>query len=307
MTPLLPLDLAEVMFEELQRSRRPPDGLLHASSHITGSLRHAMLDVANAPKIENEFISEMPLLIGNLIHSWLHNTLRTLGVHYSAEVNVGPGLPPGWGGTADAVFWNPDLKRHVLVDFKTQKGEGMRYIERGGAKAEHQAQASAYYYALKNMGYNMADKLAVFYIPKNETRSRDDIVVPMFVDFEPLPEAQLWTGMLERTGMTNNYLDSLPPNNPHTLAPEDYITDRLAPVQEREQRIFYEKGSGTWTVKLMPHWSAAYCPYDTELCDCSDQGQTKIGEFDVDGQTYVPRKGYEDISPTVFPAMLEVT
>lgn len=298
---LLPLDLTEVMFEELQRSRRPPDGLLHASSHITGSLRHAMLDVAAAPKIENEFISEMPLLIGHLIHSWLHDTLRRLGVHYSAEVNVGPGLPPGWGGTADAVFWNPDLRRHVLVDFKTQKGEGMRYIERGGAKKEHVAQASAYYYALKNMGYKMADQLAVFYIPKNETRSRDDIIMPLLVDFEPLPESQLWGDMTERKEQAETYLDSLPPNNPHTLAPEDYLTDALAPVQDREQRIFFEKGTGTWTVKLMPHWSTAYCPFDTELCDCSDQGQTKIGEFDVDGMTYIPRKGYEGISPVVFP------
>jgi len=305
MPDLLPLDLTEFMFEELQKAKRPPDGLLHASSHITGSLRHAQLDVANAPKIENEFISEMPLLIGTLMHSWLHDKLREQGVHYMAEVNVNPGLPAGWGGTADAVFWNPDLKRHVLVDWKTQKGEGMRYIERGGAKKEHVAQASAYYHALAKMGYKMAPKLAVFYIPKNETRGRDDIIMPILADFEPLPESELWAGMTERKQACDGYLDSLPPNNPHTLAPEDYLTDALAPVQDREQRIFFEKGSGTWTVKLMPHWSAAYCPYDTELCDCSDQGQTKVGEFDVDGVTYIPRKGYEGITPTVFPAMLE--
>jgi hypothetical protein len=52
-------------------------------------------------------------------------------------------------------------------------------------------------------------------------------------------------------------------------------------------------------VKLVPHWSAAYCPFPDELCDCSKHGETKIGMFDVDGSTYIPRKGYEEIEPVV--------
>lgn len=299
---LLPFDLTEIVWEELQARRRAPDGLMHASSHITGSLRHAQLDVANAPTIPGELVREFALWIGQLMHDWLHDTLRRVGVPYMAEVNVTPWLPAGWGGTADAVVWNPDRKGFALCDFKTQKGEGMRYIERGGAKMEHIAQASAYYWALKEMGLPMLDQIAVYYLPKNDTRGKDDIVMPLLVDFEPLDRGELLAGMESRRGAVDEYLDSLPEKNPH-LDPEDFVTEALAPVQEREQRIFFERGAGTWTVKLMPHWSTAYCPYESELCDCSDQGQTKIGEYDVDGQTYIPRKGYEDIEPTVFPEL----
>jgi len=79
-----------------------------------------------------------------------------------------------------------------------------------------------------------------------------------------------------------------------------YLTPELAPVQEREQVIYYDRKTGTHDVLLKPHWSAAYCPFDNELCDCSEQGQTKIGMYDTDG-SYIPRTGYENIEPTVAP------
>ena len=298
---LLPFDLTEIVANELEKGRRANDGLMHASSHINGSLRHAQLDVAGAPTIERALVGEFALWIGTMMHNWLHNTLRDIGIPYMAEVNVTPWMPRGWGGTADFVVWNPELKGFVLVDFKSQKGEGMRFIERGGAKEDHIYQASAYWHALRNMGLPMVEKAAVFYMPKNETRGKDDIVLPVLADFAPIRAETLTARMVERRAAVDSYLDSLPASNPHPRQLEDYVTDALAPVQEREQRIFFEKDTHTWTVKLMPHWSTAYCPYDSELCNCSDQGQTKIGIFDVDGTTYIARKGYEDVHPTVFP------
>jgi hypothetical protein len=61
---LLPIDFGEFIHEELQRGRRAPDGMLHPSSHLKGSLRHAQLDVAGAPKVRSEITSEITLMTG---------------------------------------------------------------------------------------------------------------------------------------------------------------------------------------------------------------------------------------------------
>ena len=304
MNELLPFDLTDIIFTELQRNRRPPDGMLHASSHITGALRHASWTRRTPPSWRGNSIREMPVFIGNLIHEWLHNTLRGQGLPYMAEVNVTPWLPPGWGGTADAVIWNYELGGFVLVDFKSQKGEGMYYIERDGPKKEHVAQVSAYYHALREMGLKMIPQVAVFYLPKNEPRG-NNIVVPVLAEFEPVDQAELWSGMMDRRELVDTYLDSLPEKNPH-LAPEDFVTEQLAPIPEREQRLYANKGAGTWDLKLVKPWYTAYCQYESALCGCHDQSDNKIGEFDVDGRTYYPRKGYEDIAPTVFPDAAQV-
>lgn len=305
---LLPLDLTEVVHQELQRERRPEDGLMHASSHITGSLRHAQLDVAGAPKLQSELLQDITLKTGTFWHEWLHDTLRRLGVPYMAEVNMTPWLPAGWGGTLDALFWNPELKAFVLADFKTSKGESMKYIRRDGAKEEHRLQTSAYWHAARRMGVPLAKAVTVFYLPKNDTRSKDELIEPILVDFEPMPARQLHAEMKRRRQRVDEYIESLPPvyrttgsrdmSSPRSL--DLWITDELEPVQERQQRVYYDSRTGMWELKLVPHWSTAYCPFPEELCDCSTQGTTKIGFYDLDG-TYYPRKGFEDIEPEVMP------
>lgn len=301
---ILPIDLAEVIHVELQKQRRPNDHLLHASSHITGSLRHAQLDVAGAPRIQSELLSEITLMTGTMWHEWIHNALRRLGLPYMAEVNMNPWLPPGWGGTLDALIWNPDIKAFVLVDFKTTKGEGMRFLRTGGAKEEHILQTSAYWHAARKMGVPLAKAVGVFYLPKNDTRNRDELIEPLLIDFEPLPQRELLNTMKDRRKRVDRYLDSLP--NGSRPAGADWLTSELEPVQPRIQRAYLDKGTGTWEVKLIPHWSAAYCPFPDDLCDCSSQGTTKVGFFDFDGE-YIPRKGYEDVAvePEVQTKVLE--
>ena len=214
-----------------------------------------------------------------------------------------PWMPLGWGGTLDGLFLNPSLKAFVLGDFKTIKGEGLRYIVRDGAKEEHIWQLSIYWHAAKKMlsgTARIANSVGVFYLPKNDTRDKNEIVEPVLVDFEPISWDELQTVTKERADVVADYTRSLPKPNPRPLEVEEYLTDFLAPVQEREQRIFFDRKTGTWDVKLMPHWSTAYCPFPDELCDCSTQGQTKIGMYDEAGE-YHPRTGYEDITPTVKP------
>lgn len=302
MNAVLPFDLTEILLNELRRGRRPNDGLLHASSHLTGSMRHAELDVVGAPKIESELLSEITLATGTMWHNMIHDTLRRQGVPYMAEVNMTPWMPVGWGGTLDALVLNPELNAFVLVDFKTTKGEGMRFIERDGAKVEHRWQTSIYWYAAQRMlkgTAKIAKVIAVYYLPKNDTRNKDEMIEPVLADFEPIPWEELVGTAEVRAENVSQYRASLPVKNPH-LDIEDYLTDALAPVQEREQVIYFDKKTQTYDVLLKPHWSAAYCPYPDELCDCSSQGQTKIGYYDATG-TYTPRTGYEDITPTVSP------
>lgn len=274
--------------------------------------------MAGAPKVQSDLIREMPLWIGTMMHERIHNMLRSLGVPYMAEVNLTPWLPAGWGGTADGLFWNPELKAFVLTDFKSQKGEGMRYIVRDGAKDEHRFQTSLYWHAVKKMGLPLAKAIAVYYLPKNDTRNKDELIEPVLIDFTPIPKRQLEAIAKERFHRLLDYEGSLPfcPTStqirdfgvdPDAVETPDvpldaWLTDELEPVQEREQRIYYDRNTETWDVKLVPHWSAAFCPFPDELCDCNRHGQTKIGMFDVDGSTYVPRTGYEEIEPAVFPA-----
>lgn len=303
-TSLLPFDLGEIIHSELQKERRPNDHKLHASSHISGSLRHAQLDVAGAPRRTSDLVSEITLMTGTMWHAWLHDTLRRLGVPYMAEVNLTPWLPEGWAGTADALIWRPDLKAFVLVDFKTTKGEALKFIRRDGAKTEHVAQASAYWYAAKKMGIPLAKAIGVLYLPKNDTRSRDELIEPLMVDFQPLPQRALHAEMKRRWGRVSEYVTSLgaEPGTEVSVRPlGEYVTDALEPVQEREQRLYLERATGIYELKLVPHWSTAYCPYDVELCPCSTQGTTKIGFYDLDGD-YIPREGYEKIKPLVAPS-----
>jgi len=303
---MLPFDLTEIVHEELQRQRRANDYLAHASSHLKGSLRHAQLDVAGAPKRTNPLLSEIILMTGTLWHEWIHDTLRRLGVPYMAEVNMTPWLPPGWAGTADALIWSPEHKAFVLCDFKTSKGESMRYIRTGGAKEEHIAQVSLYWHAAKKMGIPLVKEAHIWYMPKNDTRSKDEIIEPITATFAPLPAKQLHDEAKKRWGRISDYTISLggEPGQP-TPKPDrplkGWLTDELEPVQKRTQRVYFDRATGTHEVKLVPHWSAAFCPFPNELCDCSTQGTNKIGFWDIDGE-YVPRRGYEHIAPEVEPA-----
>jgi len=284
---------------------------MHASAHLEGSLRHAQLDVAGAPKVAESFVRGMPLWLGHLIHEDIHRMLRKTGVPYMAEVNMTPWLPAGWGGTADAFVWHPDLKAFVLADFKTSKGESMRYLLRDGVKVEHIKQVSAYWHAARKMGLPLAKKAGVYYIPKNDTRSKDDHIEPLLIDFDPVPVRELAKEMKYRHGRVSEYMESLPMvvqnrdvadvMGVDTPDSRDWLTEELEPVQPRVQRAYYDRSTETYELKLVPHWSAGFCPFPDELCNCSTQGTTKIGFYDIDGEYYA-RPGYEEIEPTVKPS-----
>lgn len=300
MTELLPFDLTEVLAAELDTARKSPDGLLHPSSHLSTPLRHTQLDMAGAPTERRPVVDEVVLMTGTMWHDWIGGVLKRLGIPAMMEVNLTPWLPEGWSGTADLVVWNPEHKAWVLVDIKTTKGESITWILRKGAKDDHVLQTSAYWHALRRMGLPLVKRVLVYYLPKNDVRTGGP-VEPALVDFEPVEEAVLAKLMTGRGKSVAAYLKSLPEEPPEDAEDYDHwLTDELADPPAREQKLYFNRSSGMQDLKLVPHWSAAYCPYPDELCPCSTLGTEKIGAFDSDGE-YHARKGYEHIEPEVFP------
>lgn len=311
---MLPIDVIGVVSGGLAEEIQPfADGKLHPSSDLIGSLRHSMLRAAGAPTIESKFTQNMTLWIGRQIHALVGTSLEAKGIPVMREVNLEPWLPEGWSGTADLIFYDPAKDGWVLADVKGQKGESFRFLRSDGAKEEHRWQASAYWWALYDMGLPMVDGFAMIYLPKNDTTDKWDVVEPMTIECNVLDQELLWNVMNERWELTQKYLTA----QRHSRFCESrcvldcFLDDTLAPPQDRVQKMWWNNKQGVWDVKLVPHWSADYCPFPTQLCDCSEQSTTKVGHWmfapqNEDQLGYFPRKGYEDIEPQLKPSDKEV-
>ena len=294
---LLPVSLTDIIEHELDEGDRGDDGLLHPSEHLSNSLRHAQLERAGAPKKPRPLIDRIVMHTGTMWHRQLGDWLVKNGVPVMVEVNLNPWLPPGWGGTADQVYWNPEYKAFFLTDVKTTKGSSLKYRIRSGASEEHILQTSTYWHALRKMGLPLLKQIGVYYLPKDDTRYRDEVISPVMIEFEPLPIRALHAQMKGRKAAVDRYLASLPEELQHV---GDFLTDELEPVQPMIQRIYRDSRTGNNDLKLVPHWSAQFCPFEEPLCTCGSQRSFKIGHYDDEG-TYVPRKGYEEYEPEVEP------
>lgn len=299
---LLPVDVIGALHESLRANRRPEDGLLHCSNDLLGSLRHAQLRIAGAPTIASELTSDIILKTGTMWHEYVGEILVQRGVPVVRELSVTPWLPEGWAGTADYLFFDPEYQAWVLADLKTQKGESFFYLEKDGAKAEHIWQLSAYYHALVAAGFEIVEGFSIIYLPKNDTATRDG-VEPYVADCMPLPADVIKERMVERWDALIEYMANRDPE----CSDGDYITDYLSPPMERVQSYWWNAKQKVFDVKLRPHWSAEFCPYPDDLCDCNTQGINKIGHYSLAGKEliYEPRKNYEDIAPLVEPTEKE--
>ncbi len=295
---MLQFDLNEILREELLSGDRPEDGMMHPSGDIVGPLRHTMLRMAGAPEKPDTIASQIRLETGTLWHNFIGEMLEKRGIPVMREISATPGLPEGWAGTADLLFWSEIDRGFVLCDIKTTKGEGISYIERDGIKTEHFHQLSAYWNAFVEMGYPMVNRAMVWYVPMNEDYKVEYGVQPLLCEVTPLPLDELWPEMIYRRELVEAYLDEVEDN-------QRLVNDLLAPPMPREQKLFKDKDK--WNLTLIPHWTAMFCPYDDSLCNCGgDEGDaktTKIGHFEAQGGAwvYVPRAGYEDYTPTTMP------
>jgi hypothetical protein len=88
---VIPYDIVGRSHDKLLADRRPPDGLLHASSNLTGSLRHSMLCAAGAPMLPCSIVDEIVPKTGTMWHELANQAL--LGLPYMAEVNLTSWMP----------------------------------------------------------------------------------------------------------------------------------------------------------------------------------------------------------------------
>lgn len=306
MENILPVDLPNLFLAEIEKQKRPADGLLHPSGDLLGSLRHTMLRAAGAPARVRPIAQDIRLLHGTLWHDWFHSVLELNGIRHENEVNLTEWMPVGWTGTADWVFWHPTYEAWVLGDLKTAKGESFYWLDKGGAKDEHIWQLSAYWHALVASGRPMVKGFGVMYWPMNDVSG--EAPEPTVIECNPIPEDVILPVMQHRWIATQQYIASM-----GDFAPDDderFLNGDLASEQDRVQKQFWNKIQGVWDVKLVPHWSAAYCDFP-DYCECSTRGTTKIGQWEFgaehgDPLFYSPRKGYEDIEPTVEPTRYEI-
>lgn len=237
-------------------------------------------------------------------HSYFNDLFVGEGLAAMGEVRLDRWLPTGWSGTADWLFWDFEKRAFRLGDLKTTKGTGMQYIERDGVKPEHRYQLSAYYHALRNAKVPLVRAPFVCYLPMDKDPDRE--TEPVLIEFEPVPQDELWRLMEDRWDACQLYLMDLVSYIGGRDAPdtfEGYIRNRLAPPPERIQRMFRDNKNKQWDVKLVPDWRTRFCPFPNDLCDCSEQGTTKIGHYKETetGITYVPRKGFENVVPILAP------
>lgn len=243
-------------------------------------------------------------MTGTMWHTFMADMLTKRGVAFQQEVKVTPWLPEGWSGTADWLFYDSSSRGWVLGDLKTIKGEGIRWVLRDGAKDAHMWQLSAYWHALVEGGFPMVEGFSILYLPMNDTPDKNDLIEPTIQECAPIDRDLVWGVMEDRWAATRTYLDGL--GNDDAVDSGGWVTEALAPEQERVQKVYWDGRAEVFNLKLVPHWSTAYCPFPDELCSCSSQGETKIGSYDLDG-VYTPRSGYEDVEALVAPSVKDVT
>lgn len=304
---MIPIDLVEILRKDLNANKRAPDGLLHASSDLVGSLRHSQLRYVGAPELPRSIVDDIRTQTGWFWHRHIGTLLVDAGVPVLQEVDVTSWMPSGWSGTADWLFWSPEHEAFVLGDLKTAKGEAIKFKDMRGMSEEHLWQLSAYWWALYEAGFPMLDELSVLYLPMNNVMREDD-PEPTWISSKPLAQDTVYAQMDRRKQKCDDYAASVCATDPDGLmvVPNGYISDELAPIMERVQKLVWAKDK--WDVKLFPHWLSDFCPFDNDLCDCSEQGQTKVGHWIVEeGElVYVPRSGYEEYEPEEMPTKSEV-
>jgi len=288
---LFPVDLKQIFLNELKASRREPDGLLHCSSDLISPLRFVQLRAVGAPMVQRPVAQDIRMMHGTLWHEWFHASLKRAGIKFMFETNLDKYFPEGWGGTADWIFWHPAYDAWVLGDLKTIRGEGIFFIDKKGAKEEHLWQLSAYWHAIHKMGLPLVKGFGVFYWPMNDTRDTVDIE-PSLQEGVPYPEDEVLAQMAAVKASVSSYKAA------HG-AGKGYLNSQLAPMPEREQKVYWNKSVNAFEVKLYPHWMEGYCDFDNELCPRS--GTTKIGQYGLSG-VYKPRRGYENVLPEVKPS-----
>lgn len=293
---ILPFDITKVLKDELWRPprKRTGDSILYCSSDITDSLRHIQLRAAGAPEKPPELASLIKMETGTLWHGRWEKILSRRGYIAAKEIRISDYLPKGWGGRLDWMIWSIARQAFSITDLKTVEGNSIPWLELRGMKPAHKAQLSVYWHSL-NGKVPLLDGVAIAYMPISKINGES--IDPIWLVEDPIPKDVIIPELERRYEATMLYLDTLKEEGN-----ESFINPALSDPIEREQKLF--KNKNKYELKLVPSDAARWCRFPNEICDCSEQGTTKIGEWREEQRNswkYFPRKGYEDITPLLVP------
>lgn len=273
--------MAQFIADRVMEDTKKPDGLLHPSTDLAGceiSMCHR--HDPDVLTLEKSQASMTRLLIGTLVHRWLEEQMTGSdwdGIEFQCEVDMTPGLPKGWAGTADVLvgqFGDGILSEaeHTLMDFKTIAGSGLHFLDVSKPKFEQHMQVSAYWHAAEAMGFKMNPRLCVLHIPVSAAQYKE-LQPPIEQWMRPLPRAQVFGEMKRRSRMLKNYLAA-------KTAEQDgsYLDDTLAPQpMARVQDTRFNKKLQLTEHVEKDHWLVRFC--DSSQCACAGRA-TEVISYD---------------------------
>lgn len=255
-------NLAGFFAERVMEDTKPYDGLLHPSTDLAGcEIAMCHRHDPDIETLEKSQASMTRLLIGTLVHKWLEEQMQGSdweGVEFRNEVDMTPGLPPGWTGTADVLIGQMgdgilNEPEWWLADFKTIAGSGLHFLDINKPKPEQHMQASAYYHAAEAMGYKLGPELCILHIPVSAAQYKE-LAPPIEQWMSPLPRNVVFGEMKRRSQLLKRYLageKDLP--QPMAKVFDTRTNKRLGIIEQVEK----------------PHWMTRFC--DSSECACAGQ------------------------------------
>lgn len=291
-------DLTRVIEAGLRSEQRAPTGLLHCSKHAAQPLRFTQLEMVLGGE-EKDFGDLMVLYTGTMFHreieNWVTKYLDDDWQIVGSEIDVTPYLPEGWTGTLDHLFLHVPTNTLSIVDIKTIKPEGIQYLTRE-PKEDHKIQVSCYHAGISfapaqgMFAFDLDPEIAVYYLPKGRD-SRNQTIMPRMTTTKALSPPAVWSRLSHIKTEVDAYVAEYERTG-------DVLNDVLAPMPEREMKMYWDRAKMQWDVKLVPHWSTMYNDYGPAYTP--KQSSNLIGAWSIDGY-YQPRKGYEHYTENDVP------
>jgi hypothetical protein len=201
----------------------------------------------------------MRVTTGTLWHEKVYSVLDEEGVEYQRDIDVTPGLPYGWTGSADLIYSND------LIDIKTTTKDKIAWLSNPKATPlpKYTWQVSAYYHGLSAMGYWLGGAY-ILYVPIDGGHC---YLKPVDV----IDRDKVWERMALVSDMVTQ--DSLPPHEGYNY--------KVTTVKSRKVHELYQ----------IPPVYASWCKFKD--CECQDMEKKIVASLTFKGEY----EGPENLRP----------